>query len=68
MKLLIQKVKVATERVQELEDYEMELGKFLASSGFRTAESGCALDWGLIEVDEKRVEGNFVSFLHFNSL
>lgn len=67
LKLQIQRVRVATERVSELEGYETELGYILASSGFRVAESGCTIDWGLIEVDEKRVGGNFVSPLHSKS-
>lgn len=58
---LIERVRIATESVREFEDYEMDLGHVFASSGFRVAGSGCALDWGLIEVNEKRVGTNIVS-------
>lgn len=58
---LIERVRVAAERVHELKGYEMKLGHVFASSGFRVAGSGCALDWGLIEVEEERVGANVVS-------
>lgn len=63
-----QMVRIATDRVHELEGYDMELGYIFASSEFRVGESGCAMDWGLVEVDEKRIAGNLVSTLRFRDL
>ena len=57
----------ATESVR-IENFQMKLGHVLATSGFRVAKSGCAVDWELIEVDENRVAGDFVSPLWSKSL
>lgn len=58
---LIERVRIAAERVHEPEGYQVEIGHVFASSGFRVAGSDCAIDWGLIEVNEKRVGTNIVS-------
>ena len=57
----IEELRVATELVDELKDFDLQLGHVLATSGFRVAESGCGLDWGLVAVDDKRVTENIVS-------
>lgn len=62
----IEAVKIATARVTELVELDRRLGCVLATSGFRVANSGCAVDWGLVEVDDERVAGNMVSLRPFS--
>ena len=60
----IEAVKIATERLSELKSFKLQLGYVIASSGFRVASASCAVDWGIVEVDEERVAGNLVSLAH----
>lgn len=57
-----QVVKKAIARVAELKEFHLSFGRIFASSGFRIAATGCAVDWALVEVDEERIGGNVVSF------
>ncbi len=57
-----QVVKKAIARVAELKEFHSHFGRIFASSGFRIAATGCAVDWALVEVDEERIGGNVVSF------
>lgn len=57
----IKAVKETSERVRGLENFDRRLGRVLASSGYSVASTGCALDWGLVEVNEERLAGNLVS-------
>jgi len=57
-----QVVKKAIARVAELKEFHLPFGRIFASSGFRIAATGCAVDWALVEVDEERIGGNVVSF------
>ncbi len=57
----INAVEETKEKVRGLENLDRQLGRVLASSGFKVASTGCGLDWGLVEVNEERVAGNLVS-------
>lgn len=42
----------------EARTFSRQFGKVFATSGYRRASRGCCLDWGLIEVDMKRMGQN----------
>lgn len=44
----------------EIDAFECGLGHVWATSGYRVAAFGCAVDWGLVQMDEKRVGSNEV--------
>ena len=52
--------------VDEVQTFNRQFGKVFATSGYRRASRGCCLDWGLIEVDMKRIGQNKVRCLHRN--
>ena len=59
----IEDMENATAESRRLVEFKSHLGRVFASSGYRIADKGCALDWGLVEVDEDegRAAGNLVS-------
>ena len=38
----------------EIDSFDRNLGHVWATSGYRTAAAGCAIDWGLVRVDKRR--------------
>ena len=48
----------------EVRTFSRQFGKVFATSGYRRASRGCCLDWGLIEVDIKRIGQNKVRYLY----
>lgn len=46
----------------EIDSLDCNLGHVWATSGYRTAAAGCAIDWGLVRVDERREGYNEVKF------
>lgn len=62
LQLEIREVEERQNFCQSLGEEDLYFGKVIASSGYRmTEDDKHALDWALIEVDEKRVGGNKVS-------
>jgi len=50
----------------EVRTFSRQFGKAFATSGYRRAPRGCCLDWGLIEIDMKRIGQNKVRYLYRN--
>ena len=74
--LPIRKAKLAEQKAlaDEVRTFNRQFGKVFATSGYRRASCeaphgaprGCCLDWGLIEVDVKRIGQNKVQCLYRN--
>ena len=66
--LPIRKAKLAEQKAvaDEVQAFSRQFGKVFATSGYRRASRGCCLDWGLIEVDMKRIGQNKVRCPHRN--
>ena len=66
--LPIRKARLAEEKAAagEARIFSRQFGKVFATSGYRRACRGCCLDWGLIEVDMKRIGQNKVRCLRRN--
>lgn len=65
-KLQINKINETEQRIQfcqSLNEDDLNVGKVLASSGFRISRRGNrSLDWALIEIDNERIGENKVSY------
>lgn len=64
----IERLAVTTAEVDRIRCFDLNFGRVFASSGFRVAKRGCAVDWALIEVDESRVARNIVSVLSISHI
>ena len=66
--LSIRKARLAEGKAaaDEARTFSRQFGKIFVTSRYRRASRGCCLDWGLIEVDMKRIGQNKVGCLHRN--
>lgn len=46
--------------LRDLEEWNVDFAKVLASSGYRLADTGCNLDWALLEIQTERIGQNSV--------
>lgn len=60
LRKLQEEVKNLKYSMKELETWDVKTGRVVASSGYRLSDTGCSLDWALIDIDTERAGTNLV--------